>query len=142
MNAVGDGHYSQHMITNDDVFRTKLPPPQTGLPHDLSEMYPTPPSQEPQLQATSPATSVSGDYANPANMPHCHAVMSPEKHIVTLDRRYEELGASEGIEVIFILCMLFLLTRVHWAKFHFFCICELSSIVTEKKEFRNSEKEE
>ena len=98
-NAVSDGHYNQRATSNDDVFRTILAPAPTGLPHDLAKMFPTPPSQEPQLQATSPATSVPGDYGNPASLTHCHAVMSPEKHVVTFDKRYEELGGFEGIEV-------------------------------------------
>ena len=88
------------MFTNDEVFRTKLPPPPTNLAHDLAEMFPTPPSQEPPLQATSPATSVSGDYGNPASLTHCHAVMSPEKHVVAFDKRCEEISTSDGIEVI------------------------------------------
>ena len=97
---MGDTHYNHRMMANDDVFRTKLPPPPTSLPHDLAEMFPTPPSQEPPLQATSPATSVSGDYGNPASLTHCHAVMSPEKHFVNFDKKYEEHGATEGIEVL------------------------------------------
>lgn len=99
VNSVGDNANSQRVATNDDVFRTVLPPPAPTLPHDLTEMFPTPPSQEPQLQATSPATSVQGDYGNPASITHCYTMMSPEKHVVTFDKRFEELGSIEGIEV-------------------------------------------
>ena len=101
MNASSlDHHLNPRASINDEVFRTTtLPPTSTGLPHDLAEMFPTPPSQEPQIHATSPATSLTSDYANPASVTTCHAVMSPEKHVAAFDKRFEEIRSTDGVEV-------------------------------------------
>lgn len=92
MHSALDHHASQRMTSNDDVFRTTMLPPvaSTGIPHDLAEMFPTPPSQEPLVHATSPVMSLHGDYMNPASVTMCHAAMSPEKHVIVFEKRYEE----------------------------------------------------
>ncbi len=78
-----------------------MPPPvtSTALPHDLAQMFPTPPSQEPQIHAASPATSTAGDYINPASAAMCHAVMSPEKQVAVCEKKHEEDVKKEIAEV-------------------------------------------
>eukprot|EP00795_Rhopilema_esculentum_P015506 gene15506-6767_t len=99
INTAIDAHPNHRPPAHDDVFRsTSLPPPTTSLPHDLSEMFPTPPSQEAQPPAASPATSLPGDYGMPSSYTHCHVVMSPEKHVLPYDKRFEENVCSEGTE--------------------------------------------
>ena len=74
--------------SSDDI--TKLMHPQSvtsGLPHDLAQMFPTPPSQEPPTHATSPATSVQGEYLNPSITSMHLNVLSPEKHPVIFQEK-------------------------------------------------------
>eukprot|EP00794_Sanderia_malayensis_P013792 gene13792-15235_t len=105
VNALPDSYaLNARMQNSDDVFRTMMQPPVTsnGLPHDLAEMFPTPPSQETQIHPSSPALSTHGEYTNPSSITMCHAVMSPEKHPSVLKKKFDEFEIkseiTEGLE--------------------------------------------